>query len=112
VRSCTEEIESEEEYVESFKRFKEFMGRRKTMEVLGAERHKVLDDYIAVAWIPNREKLERYHRMEVRSLEENTTDAAEHEHSSNKKVEDSVKPHHGIVKPDLTLDKNSRTWNG
>jgi hypothetical protein len=34
VRSWTEEIESEEEYVESFKMFEEFMGRRTTMEVL------------------------------------------------------------------------------
>jgi hypothetical protein len=48
LRSWTEEIESEEEYVESFKRFEEFMGRRMTMEVLGAERSKILDDYIAV----------------------------------------------------------------
>jgi hypothetical protein len=44
VRSWTGEIESEEEYVESFKRFEEFIGRRTTMEVLGAERRKVLDD--------------------------------------------------------------------
>jgi hypothetical protein len=44
VRSWTEEIESEEEYVESFKIFEEFMGRRNTMEVLGAERLKLLDD--------------------------------------------------------------------
>jgi hypothetical protein len=35
VRSWAEEIESEEEYVESFKNFEEFMGRRATMEVLG-----------------------------------------------------------------------------
>ena len=36
------------------------------MEMLGDERRKVLDDYIAVTWIPNREKLQRHHRMEVR----------------------------------------------
>jgi RAB protein geranylgeranyltransferase component A len=69
VRSWTEEIESEEEYVESFKRFEEFIGRRTNMEVLGCEICKVLDDYIAVTWIPNRETLQRHHRMEVRSME-------------------------------------------
>jgi hypothetical protein len=45
--------------------------------------------------------------MEVRSMEENTTDADEHEHSSNNKCEDS-----GMTKTTLTLDKNSRKWNG
>jgi hypothetical protein len=98
--------------VESFKRFEEFMGRRTTMEVLWGERRKFLDDYIAVTWIPNREKLQRHHRMEVRSMEETTTSAAEHGHSFNKKCEDSFKPHHGIAKTDLTLDKNSRKRNG
>jgi hypothetical protein len=97
--------------VESFKRFEEFMGGA-TMEVLGGKICKVIDDYIAVAWIPNREKLQRHHRMEVRSMEENTMDAAEYEHSSNKKCEDSVKPHHGIAKTPLTLGKNSRKRNG
>jgi hypothetical protein len=64
LRTWTEEIEEEEdEDVESFKRFEEFMGRRKTMEVLGAERRKVLDDYIAVTSIPNREKLQWHYRM-------------------------------------------------
>jgi hypothetical protein len=66
VRSWTEENESEEEYVESFKRFEEFMARGAILEVLGA---KVIDDYIAVTWIPNRVKLQRHHRMEVRSME-------------------------------------------
>jgi hypothetical protein len=37
---------------------------------------------------------------------------AEHEHSSNKKCEESVKPHHGISKASLTLEKNSRKRNG
>jgi hypothetical protein len=69
VRSWTDEIELEEEYVEYFKRFEEFMGRTTTMEVLGAERRKVPDDYIAVTWIPNREKLQRHRRMEFRSIE-------------------------------------------
>jgi hypothetical protein len=32
VRSWIQEIESEEEYVESFKRFEEFMGRRRTID--------------------------------------------------------------------------------
>jgi hypothetical protein len=50
--------------------------------------------------------------MEVRSVEENTMAAAEHNHSSNNKCEDSVKPHHGIHKTALTLDKNSRKRNG
>jgi hypothetical protein len=68
VRSWTEEIESEEEYVESFKSFQEFMGRRTIMEVLGGERRTVLYNYIAVTWIPNRGKLQRHHRMEVRSM--------------------------------------------
>jgi hypothetical protein len=45
-------------------------------------------------------------------MEENTMASAEHQHSSNKKCEDSVKPHHGIAKPALTLDKNSRKRNG
>jgi hypothetical protein len=45
-------------------------------------------------------------------MEENTTAAAEQEHSSNKKCEDSVKPHHGISKTALTLGKNSRKRNG
>jgi hypothetical protein len=49
--------------------------------------------------------------MEVRSMEVNTMAAAEHEHSSNKKCEDSVKPHHGIAKTDLKLDNNSRKRN-
>jgi hypothetical protein len=83
-----------------------------TMEVLGDEICKVLDDYIAVIWIPNREKLQRHHRIGVRSMEVNTTAAAEYEHSSNKKFEDSVKPNHGIAKTALTLDKNSRKRNG
>jgi hypothetical protein len=112
VKSWTEEIKSEEEYVESFKRFEEFIGRKTTMEVLGAERFKVIDDYIAVTLIPNRETLQRHHMMEVRSIEENTIAAADHDHSSNKKCEDSVKPHHGIAKTALTLDKNSRKRNG
>jgi hypothetical protein len=92
--------------VESFKRFEEFTGRRTTLEMLGAERRKDLDDYIAVTWIPNRGELYRHHMMEVRSMERKTMDAAEHEHSSNKKYENSVKPHHGIDKTALTLDKN------
>jgi hypothetical protein len=50
--------------------------------------------------------------MEVRSMEDNTTAAAEHEHSSNNKCEDSVKPHHGIAKTALTLDTKSRKRNG
>jgi hypothetical protein len=87
-------------------------GLRNSRRVLGAERSKVLDDYIAVTWIPNRRKLQRHHRMEVRSMEENTTASSDHEHSSNKKCEDSVKPHHGISKTALTLDKNSRKRNG
>jgi hypothetical protein len=82
------------------------------MEMLGGERRKVLDDYIAVTWIPNRGKLQRHHRMEVRSTEENTVAAAEHEHSSNKKYRDSVKHHHGIAKTALTLENNSRKRNG
>jgi hypothetical protein len=61
VRSYTEEIESEEEYLESFKRFGESRGGRTTMEMMGGERGKVLDDYIAVTWIPNRGKLQRNH---------------------------------------------------
>jgi hypothetical protein len=32
-----------------------------TMEVLGIEIRKVLDDYIAVIWIPNSEKLQWHH---------------------------------------------------
>jgi hypothetical protein len=52
--------------VESFKRFEEFIGRRTTMKVLGGERRKVIDDYIAFTWIPNREKLQLHHRMEIR----------------------------------------------
>jgi hypothetical protein len=106
-RSWTEEIESEDDYVESFNKFEEFMGRRTTMEVMGVERRKVLDDYIAVIWI-----LQRHHRIAVRSMEDNTTAAAEHDNSSNKKYEDSVKPHHGIAKTALTLDKNLRNRNG
>jgi hypothetical protein len=106
VRSWTEEIEADEEYVESFIRFEEFTGRRTTVEVLWGETCKVLGDYIAVTWIPNRGKLQRHHMMEVRSMEENTTTAAEHDHSSKKKCDDSVKPHHGIAKTALTLDKN------
>jgi hypothetical protein len=98
--------------VESLKIFEEFTGRRTIMEVMGAERRKVLDYYIAVAWTPNKKKLQRPHRIEVRSMEENTTAAAEHDHSSNKKFEDSVKPNHGIAKTALTLDKNSRKRNG
>jgi hypothetical protein len=98
--------------VESFKRFEEFTGGRTTMEVLGAERHKLLHNYIAVTWTPNREKLERHHRMEFRSMEENTTAAAEDDRSSNKKCEDSVKPHHRISNTALTLDNNSRKRNG
>jgi hypothetical protein len=54
--------------MESFKTFDKFMGRRKTMVVLGAERRKVLDDYIAFTWIPNREKLQRHRMMEVKSM--------------------------------------------
>jgi hypothetical protein len=69
VRSHTEEIESEEEYVESFNRFDEFMGRRTTMGVLGAERRNVRDDYITVTWISNREKNQQHHSMEFRSME-------------------------------------------
>jgi hypothetical protein len=88
------------------------MGSRTTMEMLGGERRKVLDDYIAVTWIPRRGKLQRHHRIEVRSMEDNTMAAAEHDHSSNKKCEDSVKPHHLIAKTALTLDKNSRKSNG
>jgi hypothetical protein len=88
------------------------MGRRKTMEVLRGERRKVLDDYIAVTWIPNREKLQRHHRMEVRSMEENAAYAAENDNLLNKKCEDSVKPHHGIANTALTIDKNSRKRNG
>jgi hypothetical protein len=57
--------------------FEEFMGGG-IMEVLGAEIRKVIDDYIAVTWIPNRVKIQRHHRMEVRSMEENTLAAAEH----------------------------------
>jgi hypothetical protein len=98
--------------VESFKRFEEFTGRRTTMEVLGGEISKVLDAYIVVTWIPNREKLQRHHGMEVRSMEENAIAADEHEHSSNNKCEDSVKTHHRIAKTALTLDKNSRKRNG
>jgi hypothetical protein len=98
--------------VESLKIFEEFTGRRTIMEVMGAERRKVLDYYIAVAWTPNKKKLQRPHRIEVRSMEENTTAAAEHDHSSNKKFEDSVKPHHGITKTSLTLDKNSKREMG
>jgi hypothetical protein len=109
VRSWTEEIESKEEYVESFKRFEEFTGRRTTMEVLGVERRKDLYDYIAFTWIPNRGTLQRHHRMEVRSMEEKTMASAEHNHSSKKKCEDCVKHHHGIAK--TTLDKNSRKCN-
>jgi hypothetical protein len=37
--------------------------------------------------------------------------AADHENSSNKKYEDSAKPHHGISKTALTLDNNSRKMN-
>jgi hypothetical protein len=44
VGSWTEEIKSEEEYVESFRRFAELMGGVTIMEVLGTERRKVLDD--------------------------------------------------------------------
>jgi hypothetical protein len=40
-------------------------------------------------------------------MEENTMAAAEHENSSNKKCEESVKLCHGISKTALTLDKNS-----
>jgi hypothetical protein len=112
VKSWTEEIESEEEHVESFKRFEELMGRRTTMEVMGGERHNVLDDYIAVTWIHNREKFHLHYGMDVRSMEENTTAAAYHEHSSNKKCEDSIKHHHEISKTALTLDKNSKKRNG
>jgi hypothetical protein len=88
------------------------MGRRTTIEVMGAERRKILNDYVTVTLISNREKLQRHHRMEVISMEENTPAVAEHEHSSKKKCEDSVKPHHGISKTALTLDKNSRNRNG
>jgi hypothetical protein len=38
--------------------------------------------------------------------------AAEHEHSSDNKCEDIVKPRHGIAKTDFRLDKNSRKRNG
>jgi hypothetical protein len=69
VSSWNEEIESEKEYVESFKRFEELIGRRRTTEVLWAERCKVLDDYISVTWIPNRGKLQRPHILEVISME-------------------------------------------
>jgi hypothetical protein len=71
--------------VESFKRFEEFTGKKTTMEVLGAERYKALDDYIGFT--------------------------AEHAHSSNKKSEENVKPHHGIARTALTLDNNSRKRN-
>jgi hypothetical protein len=98
--------------VESFKIFEEFMGRRTTMEGMGAERRKFFDDYIAVTWIPNKVKLQRHQWMEVRSMEENTTAADEHEHSSNKKCEDIVKHHHGIANTALTFDKNSIKRNG
>jgi hypothetical protein len=50
--------------------------------------------------------------MEFRSMEENTTAAAENGNSYNKKCEYSVKPHRGISKTDLTLVKNSRKRNG
>jgi hypothetical protein len=60
VRSWTEEIELEEDYVESFESFEEFMGRVTPMEVLGADIRKVLDEYIAVTWIPIREKRHRH----------------------------------------------------
>jgi hypothetical protein len=40
--------------VKSFKRFEEFMGRKTSMKVLVAERHYILDDYISVAWVPDR----------------------------------------------------------
>jgi hypothetical protein len=102
----------DEEYVESFKRFEEFMGRSMAMEVIGAEIYKVIDDYIVVNWIPNMGGLQRHNRMEVRSMEENKTAAAEHEHSSNKKCEDSVKPYRGISKKALILNNNSRNRNG
>jgi hypothetical protein len=81
------------------------------MEVMGAERRKFLDDYITFTCIPNSEKLQLHHRMAIKSIEENTTATAEHEHSSSKKCEDSVKPHHAIAKTVLTLDKNSRKRN-
>jgi hypothetical protein len=47
-RSWTEDIESDEEYVESFKRFEEFMGRRTTAEVLGAERRFLQIEYVHI----------------------------------------------------------------
>jgi hypothetical protein len=108
--SWTEEIESDEKDVQSFKRFKEFVDRSMIIEVMGAERRKILDDYIAVTWIPNKIKLQRHHRMAVRSMEKNTMSAAEHGHSSNNKCEDSIKLLHGIYKTALTLAKNSIKW--
>jgi hypothetical protein len=51
--------------------------------------------------------------MEVRSMEDKTMAATQHDHSSNKECEDSVKPLHGIANTYLTLFyKNSRKRNG
>jgi hypothetical protein len=60
---------------------------------------------------PTNEKNQRHFRLEVRAMEENKMAAAEHDNFSNKKCEDSVKPHNGISKTALTFDNNSRKGN-